>query len=288
MSTKKTTIKSYLPAFSGFYGSYYESNDESFVDSEVDYINEERAKHKLSELPAGVISEVLYNAIDYSAYYKKCAELIHTEVESRLINKGYILGSKFDNLYSPKEYNFHNDSINCTFELGLVQKNKITKDILNNLDSFKKYLENHFKSRSGFISFYPYEVENWISGKKLNIECFENAVRFNALLDFLLLLDGEEIESYIYENVNGNIYMSEFIEPGIYNKLTEQEYCNNCGKFKNECICKELKVKKAIEEKYKYNDKPIILFLSQKDKSNESKTSNNINNQNTLNSSNIK
>ena len=67
-------IETWLPVFPGFYGTYYEPDEKN----ETEYINDEREKNKLTELP--------YDAIifDYREYENNISELACNVIESEL------------------------------------------------------------------------------------------------------------------------------------------------------------------------------------------------------------
>lgn len=62
-------------------------------------------------------------------------------------------------LYSPMFYNFKNDE----FDFDLEVPDDITQRILNDIEEpFYDYIAKRFGSRSGFVSYMPYEKENYI------------------------------------------------------------------------------------------------------------------------------
>ena len=129
-------IKTYLPIFTGFYGSIYEPNEEN----EIDYINELREEKNLDKID--------YDDCDfnYSDYFLEVAKGLVNEVENQM--KEFVNSIEFEELKSPKFYNYSNDSIN-------VKINPNKKSIINYIrrykDEWKKYLLENYKSCDGFI-----------------------------------------------------------------------------------------------------------------------------------------
>ena len=67
-------------------------------------------------------------------------------------------------LKSPRYYNYENDSVE--FEMEIADVNKLLLYYQNlkqqgKQHEFHRYIKEHFGSRSGFISFFPYEVHEF-------------------------------------------------------------------------------------------------------------------------------
>jgi len=181
-------VETYLPVFSGFYGTIWEPNE----DSEIEYINEERERKGLEPVDFDAID------FDYSGYREHAAKQITYAVEDHL--KDFVKSIKFQELRSPREYNFANDSINV--EITLTQKNvKVIRDFLKtNKEAFANYLRDTYTSRSGFISFYPNYIEGFCGDLK---EALQDKHKLGSILNFIAFFeDGNETELNLYYRCN--------------------------------------------------------------------------------------
>lgn len=129
------TIKTYLPLFSGFYGTIWESDESDFC-SENDC--------KIDDL-----------VVDYDAYNKDVVLGICDFVKS---NCPFIISITFENICSPKFYNFENDSANVTIE---IKKREFKKYLNDNKEELNTYLKERYTSRDGFLSSYGNSFEEW-------------------------------------------------------------------------------------------------------------------------------
>jgi len=166
-------IKTYLPIFTGFYNTIFEPCNE---DSEVDDINNLRESEGLK--PIG------YDDCqwDYKDYFGRVSEQCAEVIESELKGLGLIESIEYENLYSPKEYNFRNDSINIAIELTEDNIKAIGKYLNENIDPFKVYIKDKYTSCSGFISSYSNNVNDWIDSDSL-----EHKHKLGSILGFILL-----------------------------------------------------------------------------------------------------
>jgi len=178
-------INTFCPIFPGFYGTIFEPNEE---EQEIDHINEIRQEKGFEPL------EFDHFEFDYNSYMKEVSQNFCEFIEREL---KHILGKNievnFQSIYSPKEYNFSNDSINCEIVLNKTILAKIKKYLKKNKQDFEEYLKK-FKSCSGFISFYDHYFDTWIGEYFDNIG--NNPVFLGSILDFILANKGiEEINA---------------------------------------------------------------------------------------------
>lgn len=124
------TIKTYLPIFTGFYGSHFL---EPYMDEE------DEGKE-----------------IDWEAYMETLSKSFCDVVEDELSD--FVSMIKFEKLVSPKYYNYANDSINV--EIDLYQT-KIDAYLKENEVEFTEYLKNNYTSCDGFISSYSSDIKDW-------------------------------------------------------------------------------------------------------------------------------
>jgi hypothetical protein len=178
-------INSYLPIFNGFYGSIFEPNEEA----ELDYINELRQEKTKSKLNYDDIE------FDYDNYYLELSKELCYKVWDQLDD--FIYKIKFEDLKSPKFYNYSNDWIECKIK---PKKKAIINYIKNNYNSWNKYLKDNYTSYDGFISSYDNysESDDWNYKnifKKHQLCSVLNFIAKNENITEFDLLDG--VETYI-------------------------------------------------------------------------------------------
>ena len=138
----------------------------------------------------------------------------------------------FQSVWSPREYNFRNDHINCKIEY--TDEAPIIEYVKAHIDAFKRYIKENYTSYDGFASRYSNDVENdgWLVPDEWN------AHQWGAILDFVVrnhMLenwseDTPEFES-MYYYVSERIYYGEYVDMSKYEKLA------SCA-----CVARESKV----------------------------------------------
>jgi len=179
------TIQTYLPVFSGFYNTIWESDSE--IEREIDYFNEEREKKGLGKVDFDNFE------FDYSGYEMQVVKGIAAYLERELSD--FVSDIEVEEIRHPKEYNFANDAVNV--KIGLSKQNE--KNILSYLDKNKVAFEEYllqYKSCSGFISYYPYDREAFMSDSPL-----EHKHKLGSILNFIAHNEDSEVELNAYYNV---------------------------------------------------------------------------------------
>lgn len=179
--------QTYLPLFSGFYGSHWD---------EPDFYGEE----EIFDLPN---DKEFWEFINWENYHNHIAKEMCSEVQSLLSD--FVSDIKFENIVSPKYYNFSNDSINCEITF---QEAKIHLYLEENINEFKKYIKDRYTSRDGFISSYSNDAKEWL------FEWSSNEHMVGSVLQFICENEGHEepwdiSDSHISLFYNQNIYQYE-------------------------------------------------------------------------------
>ena len=213
MKTNNNTfkVKSWLPIFPGFYNTIFEYNSE---DSDIDYFNELRQEKKL----AGIV-EFDNIEFDYDSYNNDIAKSCCNTLENELSK--FISKIEFENVSSPREYNFRNDSINCTYTLTNENFNNIKTFIKNHLKEFEIYLKNTYTNYDGFISFHSNNSNDWKITKKL---LKKNTHNIGSILEFICQVKQITQKSLYYDS---EFYMN-FLN---HENLISKHICNNCNEF---------------------------------------------------------
>mgnify|MGYP003136120806 CR=1 FL=1 len=199
-------LESTIP-FDGFYNSFISADIENEIELDTEYYSELYDLNKTQEeflcnSFLNINSYKFYNQIakDYTNFYIN-------ELNERL--EGFTLKATYKCFESPREYNFETDRIFIE-----IEENHCIDFIKYIIKNYKKELENKiedkFRSRSGFISFYKNSIDLWTKDFKewdCNMigTCFE-----------LFDLEEEEINYSLRE------YLSETISENLYNTLDKE------------------------------------------------------------------
>lgn len=187
------TIKTYLPVFSGFYGSLFQD----IIDSEEEMIIEEQATLVESHIE-----------FDYKTFKedisKQCVGVFEDAFNRDMHVK---LSVSFESLFSPKFYNFENDSINVAISLSRDDFNTIISAIKENKTEISEQLKERYSSREGFSSFHSTDLDEWIEDLTLEFENEEDCShKWGAILeilsDVLDIIDEEEMVDLVRGNVS--------------------------------------------------------------------------------------
>ena len=213
MNANNNTLKieSWLPIFPGFYNTIFEYNSE---DSDIDYFNELREENKIA-------GKVEFDNIDfdYNSYNNDIAESCCSVLECEL--NEFVSKIEFENVASPKEYNYINDSINCTYTLTNENFNNIKTFIKNHQKEFETYLKNTYTSYDGFISFHSNDSNDWKITKKF---LKENSHNIGSILEFICQVKEITDEPLYY---GGEFYM-QFLN---HDDLISKHICSYCNEF---------------------------------------------------------
>lgn len=173
--------------FSGFYESLHDSEFNTALericetdDSGVDYN---------ADLFALAVDSVDWRAA-HNAYAKEYVERFAHEFD--------IPAMVFESLRSPREYNFETDRIYC--EVPAMAMARIFAETPR--ETLNSVAAEMFTSRSGFISFYSPDVENWG-----HLETWDHN-QYLALINAWVLhkRDGEEFDQWVEHNIMSSAY----------------------------------------------------------------------------------
>ena len=142
------TFATYLPIFPGFYNTVFDESD-SFIECETDDESEfrERYPELPEDMPWDFIRENFWDCLDYRkgnlAVAQACADTLPGLLPD------YVKSVEFEELTSPREYNFDTDAVNLKIAVDVSAIRKFLKE---NRDTFAEWLKERYTSRSGFIS----------------------------------------------------------------------------------------------------------------------------------------
>lgn len=210
-----TTTKTWLPVFSGFYGTIWDVSDNDFL--EYNLKDEGLTKEELNEV-----------------YRLKCYDEAYQEYKNSVVSNAvsfierelseYVASIKLERLVSPREYNFQNDSINVAVSLSDENVANIKEYIEDYRDAWQAYLSKYYTSRDGFWSSHSNDSSD-------NEWAVENAVKsehnLGAILQFICENKGiTEMNMYDYTDCH-NMFLSsdsvreELLSDGWYDDKPE-------------------------------------------------------------------
>lgn len=201
------TVATWLPIFTGFYNTIFDGS-ENFLESM--FADEDEFQEHMPELfESGVsyeyfCSEFWYYA-DFSRCFNEAAKSICYAI-TELDSAGIIIDSDFEDLISPKEYNFKTDSINCEIKYNAT---KLQKYLDENIEAFTKYIKDAYTSRDGFSSWHSNDVNNWLDVYNYG----EHAA--GSVLQFVIFNEYENENDAIYDLYEESNCREDFLSPNI-------------------------------------------------------------------------
>ena len=160
---KLITVGSWLPLFVGFYNTI--SGGETKM-QEYDFEDlQEQVDEKLDENADKITidSDNIWKYFDQEGeagrdYAEKFTDEFFREFKEKLAEIG-VMNVEFEELISPKQYNYSNDSINAKFTLD-VEKFKNWYGQERQTEEFEQMLKDDYTSYDGFMSFYSSENDS--------------------------------------------------------------------------------------------------------------------------------
>lgn len=205
MKTKTQKVSTWLPGFTGFYGSLWE--DTGSEEADIADINYQRREKGLPPVDPDDVE------FDYSAYYEEVAEDITSTVGNYLRNAGFIADYDFEKLVSPHQYNFSNDSIDVTFTLTDKNRTAIRAYLRKHKKEFAEFIKSHYTSYAGFFSSYSNDVDVWINDDYLTHEHKLGSVLDFILRDHMKREEGVDVDDgWLYENCETHLFASNYHE----------------------------------------------------------------------------
>lgn len=138
--------------FAGFYESAWSDAVDRVQDNHVESLAEEY------DIAASDVDHLFYFNTKYQKVFQAIAEAYVPAFQTWLEDVyGIVVTLRFAGLDSPKEYNFTTDRVFASISY---------EDVLKLLraatwEAVAKEAEAQFKSRDGFISFYPSDISRW-------------------------------------------------------------------------------------------------------------------------------
>jgi hypothetical protein len=192
--TKYTTVETWLPEFDGYYNTLWSDLIDNEEEMFLDYRNEE----------CGENVELDFINTDYTPIKQQLNKIITEEVMDKIkeLFPDLIKSYEYQDMHSPREYNFTTDQINIKIEINF---DKLVDLIYENQMEFCQYLKDRYTPRSGFAPFHSNRMEDWLDGEEHQ---FNDGHKCGDALQFLMIyVDGfEDMELYdkVRDRASGN------------------------------------------------------------------------------------
>lgn len=210
---KTTTFKTFLPLFPGFYETFLDY-DEMF-DSKFDELNNIRQSNGLDIIDYS--GDVCTND-EYKRYNVDVSKLYVTKV-NEIFNKIFNTTIKitFEDLISPKEYNFSTDSINVSININKTNLKKLNILIKEGYDYLANKVKEDYTSCSGFISSHSNDFDRWLDNEDSEF-WLSSEHKVGAMLGLLFdycdelndLNIKDSFDSTMFDYISDNLYFDNY------------------------------------------------------------------------------
>ena len=130
-----------------------------------------------------------------------CGRFMTAFINKELKDLGIV--AEFQSIYSPRFYNFENDSINVEYTFDSL--NKLVAYLIDNRDEFAIYVRERYTSAPGFVSHHSNNADEWIQELMFGGELEH---KLGSVLEFYLM--NEQVTDYdLYEYLCGNGFVYE-------------------------------------------------------------------------------
>lgn len=173
-------FKTYAPAFTGFYETTWDIDTDDYRDTDGNVVEYDRL------------------IIDFDGYKNEVGRRYCQELPD-LFPAGMVGTIEYENIWSPREYNFKTNSINCTVE---VDTDKLSKFLEDEWRAFKAYIKEGYTSYDGFISWHSNDAEEWKKETQGFTEFSDEAHKLGDILNFILSVEQTDPQDVMYMLVN--------------------------------------------------------------------------------------
>lgn len=193
--------------FPGFYESLYSSaldgEAEQWADYEAEYRQDEENVPLGLRLTAGEYAEIVFNVSDHQvaalAVAKEHVAAFECIASERL---GFKLNLDFEEMTSPREYNFDTDRVFASIPYGRVLRMAVLSRRNHHVKLAAKIAER-FTHRDGFFSSYSNALGEWLDKPLADWDHNEVGTLLLAVYD---LGDNTDDDLEIYEHIHKGFY----------------------------------------------------------------------------------
>lgn len=191
--------------FEGFYESRWSSMVDHEEESNIEYNDERQAEdgideHHLHYMDGSTYADIVQKYIDYSSAYHAIAKdyvgVFSAVASDEMGFKFDALGLAFENMDSPREYNFRTDTLYAHIH-PLVLDHLLARSAIDHHESLNQIIERDFTSRSGFSSHYPNDLDAWLDKPFETWDHNEYGALIEAMCEY-----GDAMAWEIYERID--------------------------------------------------------------------------------------
>ena len=145
---------------------------------------------------------------EYDNFIREKAQFIADTEWLPIMKQFGVVSIKFTDWFHPREYNFSTDYLDIEIKVEDDFEKRVTpilKDIIENHKWAKEYINDNFKSHSGFISYMPATYEDIVK--------FNSKYCYAAALTLLMIDYGYDVEA-----------VQEIFEELVYEKCNYEDY----------------------------------------------------------------
>jgi hypothetical protein len=200
----KPTRTSILIPFAGFYNSIFSEQIDDDISNYCEYRASEYSESDESAWPPELrltedeLFEAIFSEVDYSATYLEVAreycEAFNSVASERI---GFELGLTFEEMQSPREYNFSTDRIFATIPLASVRR-LFAESRDDGHEFLKRQIEQDCTSRDGFASFYSADLAQWVAKPLRTWDHNELGILLNARLAMVDPYDRDPLDLAVF------------------------------------------------------------------------------------------
>ena len=180
-----------LPIFTGFYDTDFDANNW------VDYYEEDE------------ISDEDYFKIDFKEYMQRIARTVCDIVAKEINDDFKMVEVSFNNLDSPRFYNFRNDRIYVDYKFDLSLVDAMIEYINDNMEAFEKAVKERFTPYDGYTPYASNKVEVWLNEYITKESAESDSSDWARALYFFFDFYFENEEFGVSDIIDHNEYVSE-------------------------------------------------------------------------------
>jgi hypothetical protein len=161
----RSNLSTTIP-FDGFYESFWSQEIDSIEEREAEYFEERQREEGIPKdlrLDASDFADILWRVTNYRIIHEAAAKTIAgswNELASEEL--GFDLGLTFEEITSPKYYNFETDRLFMSMPRNTLAK-LFRMSRAEKHERLRKSIKDRFTSRDGFISHYSNDIDDWLA-----------------------------------------------------------------------------------------------------------------------------
>ena len=230
----------------GFAGMYDNFISE-YLDNQLENdFNETEAFEKIKDFKC---MENLWELLNYQKFYTDFSKRLTTEYIEELklnanINK-LIKDYDFQELHSPKYYNYETDRIFINIKVNKKEWKKMFEFLEKHIEEFDAILKNHFTSYDGFISYHSNKASDWLELKNIPFDEVYEIKQSFLIYSYYLISENITEDEYI-DKLRGmesdicyDFFYSEYFDSDKFyellkDEIIEKNLISNIENLKNE------------------------------------------------------